>query len=355
MKIGIVLHFYQLNNILKISKTGVKFPRHHLWGYDYLLNKGFIVEEEPHWKKGKSSLLNMLFSVNRNQQIQISRHNIDLLYSPFFFDCYYLALLRCLGLYKKPIIAIAQDTWRSQYTDNMKTKIKWNYYRFLAQHGVDRLLFISPNVLAPISSCFDCKKTFALQHWGVDLEYFDAYRKVHEPRYDYAYATGGSNRDFTILYSAALKDKENKILIQTKKMASIQNTTIPSNVTLDTSVTQESDLLDGYNNALCVLVPLKKDTGSMTGITVVMEAMAMGKAVISTKSDYYPFDIEKEGCGIYIEEGDAKGWQKAISYLRENLEIAKEMGCRGRKLVETKYNYNLFCSELEQHINELLS
>ena len=355
MKIGIIIHFYYLKNLYNKIKSGMTFPNHHLWGYDYLLSKGYIVEEEIH-ENVKNSFLSKFFSSNMRQQKRMAKHTIDILYSPFFFDCYYLALLRSLGLYKKPILAIAQDTWRQKYAKSNKTKLLWKYYRFLAKYGIDRLLFISPNVLSPIKSDFDPKKTFSLQHWGVDLNYFDEYIKKNRPKpnyYSYAFATGNSNRDFAILYAAALKDNKNQIIIQTNRMTNIPKAKIPQNIILDNSVTKQSDLLSGYYNAFCVLIPLKEDTGSMTGITVVFEAMAMGKAVISTKSQYYPFDIEKEKCGIYIDYSDVEGWQKAITYLRENPEIAQKMGENGRKIVETRYNYKLFCMELEQHIKQL--
>lgn len=109
-------------------------------------------------------------------------------------------------------------------------------------------------------------------------------------------------------YEAAKRDGNYKLFVQTNRMdRTIKDKfhNLP-NVCLDLGCRGESDLLSGYNDAAIVLVPLKEDTGSMSGITVVFEAMAMGKPVISTRSCYYPFDLEKEGCGIYVEEGMLK-------------------------------------------------
>lgn len=109
---------------------------------------------------------------------------------------------------------------------------------------------------------------------------------------------------------------------------------IPVNMVVNTNCSQQSDLLPGYYNSLCVLVPLLKKSSAMTGITVIFEAMAMGKPVISTRSLYYPFDIEKEGVGLYVDYNNAEELSNAIRFLHENPKTAIEMGQRGRDLVE---------------------
>lgn len=355
MKIGIIIKFYFYRELLHKIKEGMIFPSHHLWGSDYLINKGHILEEiDPCSVKATKGILERLFSSNLRQQNLIRKKNIDIVYSPFFFDCYWLAFLKILKLNKIPLITIAQDTWNTKYCDNFKNKIYFKWYRFLAKYGTDRLLFISPNVLNRTDNYFDDNKTFALHHWGVDLSYFDSFLK-RQNRFSlnrYAYVTGGSNRDFEIIINAARNIPDINIILQSSKRAAkcIKETSIPLNMKIITDCKEEFDLLQGYYDSFCVLVPLLKNTGSMTGITVVFEAMAMGKPIISTRSDYYPFDIEEEGIGIYIDYGDRYGWEKAIMYLYNNPQIAKEMGEKGRKLAQTNYNYKLFCEELENHI-----
>ncbi|MEI3070488.1 MAG: glycosyltransferase family 4 protein [Prevotella sp.] len=355
MKIAISFNFYPLKEFFRDIKKGKLFPKHHLWGYDFLEEKYELMQ--PHVFHKKCNIVQeLLFGVNYPQEKKIacsSKH--DLLYSPFLFDCYYLAFLRMLGLYHKPIIAIAQDTWRMEYCNTLKRKIFFLYQRFVAKHGVDKLLFISENVYNKCNDYFDSDRQTFLKHWGIDLSYFDSYIQASKKgNGQYVYLTGGSNRDFNLAYEAAKRDGEYQLFVQTNKIDNKLKEKFSNlpNVLLDFECKGEADLLDGYNNASIVLVPLVKDTGSMTGITVVFEAMAMSKPIISTRSEYYPLDLEKEGCGIYVNEGDIDGLNRAIKTLLQNPEKMREMGNKGRKIVEERFNYSLFCSELYGYIKQ---
>lgn len=355
MKIAISFKFYQLKKLYYDMKAGKIFPSHHLWGYDFLNVKYELIQPFV-GDKYHCYLQERLWGENYIQQKKLARSlKYDLLYSPFLFDCYFLAFLRMLGLYHKPIIAIAQDTWRLEFAETLKQKIRFLCQRFIAKHGVDKLLFISENVYNKCNDYFDSDRQTFLKHWGVDLDYFDSYVNTYgKGDGKYLYLTGGSNRDFSLAYEAAKKDSQYQLFIQTNRIDKKLKEKFLNlhNVQLDFGCKNESDLLHGYNNALIVLVPLLKDTGSMTGITVVFEAMAMGKPIISTRSAYYPFDLEEEGCGIYIDEGDVDGLNQAINFLLHNPKKMDEMGMKGRKLIEERFNYRLFCKELLGYIEQ---
>jgi predicted AAA+ superfamily ATPase len=51
--------------------------------------------------------------------------------------------------------------------------------------------------------------------------------------------------------------------------------------------------------------------------------------------------IEENKCGICVNPESPEEIAKAINYILENPEIAKEMGSNGKKMVETKYNWNI--------------
>jgi glycosyltransferase involved in cell wall biosynthesis len=106
-----------------------------------------------------------------------------------------------------------------------------------------------------------------------------------------------------------------------------------------------------YYNCLAVAIPLLKAVQQNTfGITVIMEALAMGKPIISTVNPLYPFDLEKEKIGLYVDYDDVNGWKHSVNYLINNPDEAREMGERGRFLCEKKYNYNLFSKEVIKQI-----
>lgn len=355
MKILEIIHFYDVDELYRKIKNGYIYPRHHIWCYDHFLYGKHLVKNV--WTKRKKKGPSVLSMSNWAQQEECYAFakNYDVIFAPFLFDVYFLALLRCLHLLNTPIVTIAQDTWSIKYSNSIKNKLGVLLRRFIARHGIDRLAFISEHVYDKCSYYFtDKKQAFPLFHWGVDLSYYDNYAGLQpEPKANYFFMTGGNNRDVDVIIRAGLLDAENLIYIQTRKLGKIEKNKLSSNIMVDDTPKEEKDLLDGYYNSLAVLVPLKKDTGSMSGITVVYEGMALGKPIISTRTPYYPFDIEKEECGIYVDEGDIKGWVNAMNFLRNNPNISKRMGEKSRMLVETRFNYKLFCEEIQNVIESV--
>ena len=68
------------------------------------------------------------------------------------------------------------------------------------------------------------------------------------------------------------------------------------------------------------------------------EAMAMGKPVISTRVGSVPELVRDGETGFLIEPQDAWGLAQCICYLLNEPEIGRQMGCRGRLLIETEFD-----------------
>jgi glycosyltransferase involved in cell wall biosynthesis len=70
------------------------------------------------------------------------------------------------------------------------------------------------------------------------------------------------------------------------------------------------------------------------GVTTITEAMAMGKAVITTRTRAQ-VDVIRDGLhGLYVPPGDPRALRQAIGYLLENPEEAERMGRAGRQQAE---------------------
>jgi glycosyltransferase involved in cell wall biosynthesis len=109
-----------------------------------------------------------------------------------------------------------------------------------------------------------------------------------------------------------------------------------------------------YYNCLAVAIPTTvKEKIAPFGSTVVIEAMAMGKPIISTRNDLYPFSLEKEKIGFEVDFSDVEGWKQCVNYLIEHPDETKEMGERAKFLCKKKYNYEAFAKELVEHIIKL--
>jgi glycosyltransferase involved in cell wall biosynthesis len=101
-----------------------------------------------------------------------------------------------------------------------------------------------------------------------------------------------------------------------------------------------------YAESAVVVVPLARSL--MSGVTVALEAMAMGKPVIMTDIPYvadYMIDGEH---GFLVPRGDADTLRARIRFLLDNPAEAERMGQRAREWVLSRFT-------VEHYVNRILS
>lgn len=86
-----------------------------------------------------------------------------------------------------------------------------------------------------------------------------------------------------------------------------------------------------------------------------LEAMAMRKPVLMTRSGSLHIDPESGGFGKLIEPKNYKGWVSAMNYLIENKEVAQTLGENGRKIAETEFETERFNRDIVAYIQETLN
>lgn len=195
-------------------------------------------------------------------------------------------------------------------------------------------------------------------------------------------AAGLEGRDYTTLFTA-VNDLNVNVHVaadsayaqhrgfrKRRQRTSANFATIPSNVTVQKCSYAEMRQL--YAASRFVIVPLN-ETDDSAGISVIFEAMAMGKAVIATGTSgqtdvlrdprangygYGPIVREcslgfldtqgfadtlgKLPTGFYVKPSDPDDLRDRILYLLDHPEIAEEMGRNGRLLMETYYGVDYF-------------
>jgi glycosyltransferase involved in cell wall biosynthesis len=116
-------------------------------------------------------------------------------------------------------------------------------------------------------------------------------------------------------------------------------------------------LHDYYAGCAASLVILKPDPTEYTanGFTNLLEAMAMAQPVILTRTGAVPteIDVEKVGCGLFVPPSDPEALSQAVKALARDPERARQMGLRGRELVESYYNMERFGRDLHQFFESL--
>lgn len=119
---------------------------------------------------------------------------------------------------------------------------------------------------------------------------------------------------------------------------------IPANMTVASAGGYEA-LRSLYANALFVVVPML-DVRYACGYAVIAEAMAMGKAVIVTKTGC-PSDLIEDGVnGLYVPPGDAIALREAIQDLLAHPEKAIAMGNAARRKIEDSANLDAYVERI---------
>lgn len=94
---------------------------------------------------------------------------------------------------------------------------------------------------------------------------------------------------------------------------------------------QKQELLQ---NARILLLPSRHEGMPMS----ILEAMAYGEAVVSTRVGGIPEVVEEGGSGFLIEPDDEPSLYRTIQRLLDDRGLAERMGRRGREIVKEKFD-----------------
>jgi glycosyltransferase involved in cell wall biosynthesis len=222
---------------------------------------------------------------------------------------------------------------------------------------IDRLILMSSvqrdyalNVLH-----FPCSK-IALLRWPVDQKFW----RPMESDADMICAVGSEMRDYPTLVEA-MRGLSIGCHIAAGSQSDVTHPTIkaiwkggalPQNVTVGKK--SQAELRKLYAHSRFVVIPLH-NTDTDHGTTSILEAMAMGKAVICSRTKGQ-VDVVQEGeTGIFVPQGDPKALREAIQYLWEHPDDAGRMGREGRKRVEKHHMLDNWVSDVKHVVQQVIA
>lgn len=122
-----------------------------------------------------------------------------------------------------------------------------------------------------------------------------------------------------------------------------ENRELPANVSARRY--EYHQLRDLYAAARFVVVPLYEND-FQAGVTTILEAMAMGKAVIATRTTGQQDVIEDGHNGIYVPPGDPGAMRTAIERLLKDPEEAARLGANARRTIEERMSLELWAETI---------
>jgi glycosyltransferase involved in cell wall biosynthesis len=317
-------------------------PTHLFWGAFELVRMGYeiaIPEPLPDFYLYRNPLphdLKLLKAARRwlrRNDILYCAHNV----------LYWLPLLKLLGGLSCPIVSLLYAREPLAFSRSHTGIVALT--RAAAEHARD----IAPHA------------KIANLAWGMDLQFFSM--RAYNP--EWFLSCGIANRDFKTLCLAASKTQRPIRVICPGLPAGLSWS---SNVAMiDAGQGWQMDkrkrlnhrnLRDEYYpRAAASLIVVKNDPIEYTanGFTNLLEAMALGRPVVMTKTGAVPgeIDVEKEGCGIFVPPEDPDALAEAIDFIGDHPDKAEAMGRKGRELVERYYNIERYAHDLHKFFESL--
>jgi glycosyltransferase involved in cell wall biosynthesis len=199
----------------------------------------------------------------------------------------------------------------------------------------------------------------SLLRWPVDLKFW---REVEVVDQNMICSVGREMRDYETLI-AAMKGLDIRCHIAAggigtveKKDSWIRNASnsngVPSHVTFGRLPYPELRHL--YAQSKFVVIPLMP-TETDNGTTSILEAMAMGRAVICSKTEGQR-DVLLDGkTGIFVPPQDPAALRNAIEHLLSHPEVAEQMGREGRRLVEARHSLDDYIQSIRKILEDVVS
>ena len=232
---------------------------------------------------------------------------------------------------------------------NVASKKRWLALSKLGlSRRVDHFLCLSPHSQRILVEQYGFPpERVSVIYSRVDTDYFRPQPELPTKRQ--VCAAGAVNRDYDSLIEAATGlDADVKIAADTVWRYSVagkeqQARPLPANVEMR-SWGNYANLRQLYAESRVVVVPLARPI--ISGITVALEGMAMGKPVILTRNPYVEGFIEDGVTGFHVEPGNPAQLRERIRWLLENPQEAEAMGRRAREKAEREFSVTRYVERI---------
>jgi glycosyltransferase involved in cell wall biosynthesis len=168
-------------------------------------------------------------------------------------------------------------------------------------------------------------------------------------------AVGLERRDYPTLLKA-VEGLPAKVVIAaaspwSKRSDSTQGQAIPSNV--EVRKFTQFELRQLYADSRFLVMPLE-NVEFQAGITAILEAMAMERAVICSRTPGQTDAIIDGETGLYVQPGNPGALRAALDHLLSHPEEAERMGQAGRRAVLQHMSLERYTERLSEFVHEAL-
>lgn len=186
--------------------------------------------------------------------------------------------------------------------------------------------------------------------FGVDLSFFKPQKDVSEEHQIFSVGFA-PDRDYETLFGATNGLDVPIVVTRSRTIDSFKN--LPPYVQARSFSPRE--LVREYSKSKIVVLPLDIEGGrnNASGCSTLVEAMAMGKAVIATRTPTTESYITHGVNGFLVEAKDVAGLRSTIQELLSDVQKRKELGEGARKFVETNCDANVTTKKMAEFFKKI--
>lgn len=221
-------------------------------------------------------------------------------------------------------------------------------------HLIDRYIVYSSSQAAFVEQRLGVARDhIVLTAFMVDTDFF-APSAVSVERRPMICSAGLERRDYPTLMDAVDGLDVDVVIAAASPWSKRADTTdsrpLPGNVTVERL--SLSELRDVYAASQFVVMPLE-ETDFQAGITTILEAMSMGRAVLCSRTSGQSDTVTDGVTGRYVPPGDASALRSAIIDLLDDQNASDAMGERGRAWAVAHADIDQYAARLAVVVREL--
>ncbi len=372
------VYFYHTQDVERIIgewKQGT-FPSHFLYGALQLRGHGVDIV----WHRQRHTYKRLRDTLVATWRVLTCSKPFDLLYATHTYGIEPVILLRALHLYRRPIVV-----WHHQPVVEARNPLREALAR-LFYRGMDHMIFFSEKLMDDsLRSPKADPRRMSMVHWGADLDYYERLRAespLPAPPLGECFgaagqrdcgtppkgergggcslsfiSTGKELRDYETLLRAFRETGLHLTLFAEKKRQPYFDRLLAEGGNIDIHYGDRPiphEIAQYVSRSRCVCICCRRSNYTV-GLTTVVEALALGLPILCTRNPQMPMDIEKEGCGFWIDPDDVEGWKTRLCFIHDHPAEAEAMGRRGLALAQRLYNADQCGREVARIIRNQLS
>jgi glycosyltransferase involved in cell wall biosynthesis len=218
---------------------------------------------------------------------------------------------------------------------------------------MDAIFFLSPKTMSNFVS--ERGLNSAKCHfvpWGGDADFYREY--LTDCLDGNIISTGRENRDLPLVIQSLRKSLVAVDIYTSDKTLPDVYDNLERVCHINKGFWPYSDLLEKVSTSKAMIIPLKMDKiNYCVGLSSLIEAISLGRPVITTYNPYWYIDIEVENIGIVIHENTHEEWKDALELLEQNDALVQEMSNNALRLFEKKCDFSITERLISEHISKL--